>query len=199
MVEFDGWLKLSQSLKQKLLPAVQVGQLLNVEDLYAREVFSKPPANYTEASLVKALEELGIGRPSTYAPIISTIQERGYVINDVPHAQQRQFNAYVLEQGQLKSQQQSEQVGGSSRCLQATDIAFVVNDFLTQQFPDILDYDFTARLETDFDHIVDNKVDWKKMLADFYEPFHAQVGEAETVERQKINNTRILGSDHENG
>ena len=198
-IEFDGWMKLAKSVKEKLLPKLEKGQSLRLNDLLARQIFSKPPANYTEASLVRKLEELGIGRPSTYAPTISTIQDRGYVINDELSPQKRHFYQLSVVDKQIIKQQCEEEYGGASRCLQATDIAFVVNDFLYDQFPEIMNYDFTAKLELDFDHIASDQLNWQSMISEFYQPFHEQVGQAELVDRKKVNLTRLLGIDPNSG
>lgn len=194
-ITFSGWLELSGKLKEKVLPEINQKDVIKLSDLYAREIFSKSPAQYTEASLVRRLEELGIGRPSTYAPTISTIQDRGYVLNQESEPKEQEFLEFVLEQGKLQRNLKTELTGGGSRCLMPTDIAFVVNDFLVKQFSDVVDYGFTAKLESSFDDIAKKDTNWQKMVADFYKPFHEKINQADKIERQEINHTRYLGTD----
>jgi DNA topoisomerase-1 len=199
-VNFDGWLKVQgKAAKEIMLPKMEKGDHVEIEKIVAREVFSRPPARYNEGSLVRTLEELGIGRPSTYAPTISTIQDRGYVEKKDIEPHQRSYKSYCLEQGEIKAEELSENTGGDKQVLEPTDIAFIVNDFLVEHFPEVIDFQFTAKLEANFDHIANGKVQWENMVKDFYDPFHTQISLAENIDRQKINSARILGEDPESG
>ncbi|MFZ1632398.1 MAG: topoisomerase C-terminal repeat-containing protein, partial [Chitinophagales bacterium] len=159
--------------------------------------FSKPGARYTEASLVKKLEELGIGRPSTYAPTISTIQKREYVEKKDKEGVERTFIQYTLKDGKVQKQTLTETYGAERMKLFPTDLGMLVTDFLITNFPQILDYNFTANVEEQFDEIAVGKIDWHKMIDDFYKPFHAHM-EVTTKTAQKITGERYLGL-HPNG
>jgi DNA topoisomerase-1 len=157
-----------------------------------------PPARYNEASLVKKLEELGIGRPSTYAPTISTIQNREYVIRESREGQQREITNLVLQQGSVQEKPKNETYGQEKQKLFPTDIGMVVNDFLEQYFVEIMNYNFTADVEKEFDSIAMGEADWKKMIEKFYGPFHKKVDETmQTSEKSK--GERVLGTDPKSG
>lgn len=199
-ISFEGWLKVqSKATKEVMLPPMQQGDKVEIAEIVAREIFSRPPARYNEGSLVRTLEELGIGRPSTYAPTISTIQERGYVEKKDIEPITRTYQAYTLAKGEVKKESLSENTGGDKQVLEPTDIAVIVNDFLVKHFAEVVDYQFTAKLEQDFDHIAHGKVEWGSMVKDFYTPFHQQVTEAEDIDRQQISSARLLGTDPKSG
>ena len=181
------------------LPPLSVGQDLPLQTLTATERFSTPPARYTEASLVKKLEEMGIGRPSTYAPTISVVQRRGYVEKDSREGKQRQIYTLALVDGAVKTEQRPETYGADKAKLFPTDTALVVNDFLVDHFPDIVDFQFTAKVEDEFDQIANGREDWGHMLAGFYEPFHASVERGQEIERSTLSSTREIGLHPETG
>jgi DNA topoisomerase-1 len=208
VMKFDGFLKVYLESKDdddaedpatnNILPPLSQGQTLTLQELSATERFSRPPARYTEASLVKKLEELGIGRPSTYAPTISTIQNRGYVVKEDRDGRQRPFNSLVLSQGSIKKQTKTEITGAEKGKLFPTDIGEVVNDFLVEHFKDIVDFHFTATVEKEFDEIAQGLKEWTKMLHSFYKPFHEDVETTlETADR--ANGERLLGVDPNSG
>lgn len=161
-----------------ILPPLKKGDVLTMDRITAMQTFSKPPARYGEASLVKALEELGIGRPSTYAPTISTIQQRGYVENRDYDGVAGSVQKATLSKGKITRGEEKKNIGAYRKKLVPTDIGMVVNDFLVEYFPNILDYQFTAQVEEEFDIIAEGKLKWQKMIATFYSPFH---GTVETV------------------
>ena len=176
-----------------LLPPLKVGQELNLDDMTAMERFSRPPARYTEASLVKKLEELGIGRPSTYAPTISTIQNRGYVIKGAKTGKERKLRQLRLKKNKIDTLELVEVFGAEKAKLFPSDIGIMVTDFLELNFKDIMNYSFTARVEQQFDDIANGEVKWTKMMDDFYKPFHKTVEDtAENSER--ATKERILGN-----
>ena len=208
VLKFDGFLKVyleskddddaEDSASNNILPPLSQGQMLTLQELSATERFSRPPARYTEASLVKKLEELGIGRPSTYAPTISTIQNRGYVVKEDRDGKQRAFSSLVLSQGSIKKQTKTEITGAEKAKLFPTDIGEVVNDFLVEHFKDIVDFHFTASVEKEFDEIAQGMKEWTKMLQTFYKPFHEDVENTlETADR--ANGERLLGIDPASG
>ncbi len=207
VILFDGFLKLYQIQNEEdsndeenegLLPKVEKGEILQLEKMLGEEKFSRPSARYNEASLVRKLEELGIGRPSTYAPTISTIQKRQYVEVGDLEAKQRNVRKIVLKDDTIKESVETENYGADRRKLLPTDIGLVVNEFLTQHFPNILDYGFTAKVEEDFDNIAGGNENWKEMLGDFYGDFHPHVEEVkETADR--ATGERLLGQDPESG
>ena len=208
VLKFDGFLKVYLESKDdddtedgasnNILPPLSPGQTLTLQELSATERFSRPPARYTEASLVKKLEELGIGRPSTYAPTISTIQNRGYVVKEDRDGKQRTFQSLVLSQGSIKKQTKTEITGAEKAKLFPTDIGEVVNDFLVEHFKDIVDFHFTASVEKEFDEIAQGLKEWTKMLQTFYKPFHEDVETTlETADR--ANGERLLGVDPASG
>jgi DNA topoisomerase-1 len=181
------------------LPPLSVGQNLPLQTLTATERFSSPPARYTEASLVKKLEEMGIGRPSTYAPTISVVQKRGYVEKDSREGKERKFYALALVGDEVKTEQRTETYGADKAKLFPTDTAFVVNDFLVEHFPAIVDFQFTAKVEDEFDQIANGREEWGHMLAGFYEPFHASVERGQDIERSTLSSTREIGLHPETG
>jgi len=200
ILTFDGFFKVYGGSKDDvLLPELEQGQVLEFEQMSATQTFSRPPARYSEASLVRKLEELGIGRPSTYAPTISTIQTRGYVEKTDVDGQQRDIGVLELKNSKIESRTQQENYGADKSKLVPTPVAEVTTDFLTKHFADILDYDFTATVEGDFDNIAAGKQQWQKMLAEFYKSFHPLIGKAEKVSREETSQARELGKDPTSG
>lgn len=200
VLNFDGFLKVYGGGKDDvILPAVNIGQRLSVESITASEVFSKPPARYSEASLVRKLEELGIGRPSTYAPTISTIQSRGYVEKSDLEGKQRQITRITLKNGSINRETTQETYGADRSKLLPTPLAEITTDFLVKHFGSIVDYDFTARMEEDFDSIAEGKQTWPRTIKDFYQNFHPLVENSENVSRQETTRTRDLGTDPKTG
>jgi DNA topoisomerase-1 len=208
VLKFDGFLKVylessdddetEDASGNNILPPLTEGQQLALQEMNATERFSRPPARYTEASLVKKLEELGIGRPSTYAPTISTIQNRGYVVKEDRDGRTRSFNSIVLNNGAVTKQTKTEITGAEKGKLFPTDIGEVVNDFLVEHFKDIVDFNFTASVEKEFDEIAQGLKEWTSMLRSFYTPFHEDVETTlETADR--ANGERLLGIDPASG
>ncbi len=207
VIKFDGFLKVymegiddeDMSEDQKsMLPAMKVGDALNNKFITATERFTRPPYRFTEASLVKKLEELGIGRPSTYAPTISTIQNRGYVEKGTVEGAERKYIQFILEVGEIKEKQLVETVGSDKGKMVPTDIGMIVTDFLVSHFSNILDYNFTARVEEEFDEIAEGDEDWKKVMRDFYEDFHPKVLDVE-ANADRASGERVLGKDPKTG
>jgi len=182
-------------LEGKMLPPIEVGQELKLSHLEARQLYGRPPARFTEASLVKRMEELGIGRPSTYAPTISTVQDRGYVEKGDREGRQRFFTVLSLKDGKVFNDEESEMTGAEKSKLFPTEIGEVVTDFLVKNFSDIVKYEFTAKVEEEFDLIADGKEKWNKMIADFYEPFNEEVEKSNDVSREEASHMRELGTD----
>lgn len=207
VILFDGFLKVyledtdeeyAENGEEGILPPVKKGLKLNMESITATERFTRPPSRYTEASLVKKLEELGIGRPSTYAPTISTIQKRGYVHKEERQGKEREYRVITLQQnGKLTKETKTEITGADKGKLFPTDIASVVTDFLNEHFPEIMDYQFTARVEEELDEIALGKLEYEAMLKEFYDPFHKKVIGTNDVERPDTE--RILGTDPTTG
>jgi len=207
VLKFDGFLKVYREGKDEdepeeaaegLLPPLAVGQLLPLFELRATERFSRAQPRYTEASLVKKLEELGIGRPSTYAPTISTILKRGYVEKRDKDGTARAYRILVLKDDAISKVQDSENTGAEKAKLFPTDLGLVVTDFLKQYFDDIMDYGFTAKIEEEFDEVAEGKLEWHQMLEEFYSPFKKDVDRTiESAERVKAE--RVLGIDPETG
>ncbi|MBX2946748.1 MAG: type I DNA topoisomerase [Cyclobacteriaceae bacterium] len=183
----------------KVLPPLSVGQVLSLDALMARQTFSRNPPRYTEASLVKKLEELGIGRPSTYAPTISTVQKRGYVVKETREGVERAYRVLTLAGDEISKRDEMEITGAEKNKLFPTNIAMVVNDFLVDHFPDITDYSFTSEIEQEFDEIATGKLEWHQMLDNFYTPFHKKVKKTEQVERSSASKNRELGVDPKTG
>ncbi len=209
VIKFDGFLKVYiQSSENEgdqdneedsgLLPPMAVGDLLDVDIIEARERWSQKPPRYSEASLVKKLEDLGIGRPSTYAPTISTVQNRGYVVKEDRDGNEREYHYLKLRAGDISSEIKKEITGAERNKLFPTDIGMVVNDFLTKHFPNIVSYDFTAKVELEFDEISLGKIIWNDAIDSFYKNFHKQV--EETLENSERNTgERLLGDDPKTG
>jgi DNA topoisomerase-1 len=200
-VQFDGFLKVYTESRDEedesetaLLPPMKVGQALPLERLSARQSFTRPKPRYTEASLVRRLEEMGIGRPSTYAPTISTIQDREYVTKGDLEGSQREVVELVAKQGKVSRSVTTELTGADRNKLLPTPVGGVVTDFLVKYFAKIVDYDFTAQVETEFDAIADGTESWNAMLAGFYGPFHQTVAAAEQVSRQEVSQARLIGT-----
>ncbi|MFO0781454.1 MAG: type I DNA topoisomerase [Candidatus Saccharimonadales bacterium] len=200
VLKFDGFIKVYGGGKDDtLLPAIKVGQELDAQSINATETFSRSAARYSEAMLVKKLEELGIGRPSTYAPTISTIQTRGYVEKTDLEGKEREITELSLVKDKVEIQKSTVITGADRGKLVPTGIADVVTDFLVKYFPKIVDYSFTARVEEDFDDIADGKQDWAKMIAEFYKDFHPLVEKSEDISRQEVSQARELGADPKSG
>lgn len=207
VIVFDGFLKVygitkaeddDEENNEKLLPKVSVGEVLDIKKIEATEKFTRPPARYTEAGLVKKLEELGIGRPSTYAPTIQTIQNREYVDKREVSPQEREIVKMTLGRTEIKKEVLIEKFGGDKNKFVPTDIGEVVNDFLTQNFAEILDYGFTAKVEQDFDEIANGAEKWKDVLQGFYKDFHPKIEHVEE-NADRANGERILGVDPKTG
>jgi len=206
VILFDGFLKVYMEGKddeegeeqEGLLPDMKQGEALALQDLTATQRFDRPAPRYTEASLVKKLEELGIGRPSTYAPTISTVQKRGYVEKESRDGTPRPYRILTLAKGAITDQTASENTGAEKQKLFPTDIGIVVNDFLVEHFPTIVDLNFTAYVEGEFDQIAEGTMNWRDMIAEFYKPFHLTIGSVkDTAER--ATGARILGKDPVSG
>jgi DNA topoisomerase-1 len=204
VVLFDGFLRLYASADEdeeedgRLPPLVQGQEVLLVEAV-ARQTFSRPPTRYTEASLVKKLEELGIGRPSTYAPTVSTIQDRGYVEKRGMPAEDRSYRVLVLKGGGVSEEERSEKAGGEKAKLFPTDVAGVVTDFLVTHFTEVIDYGFTAKVEEELDQIAQGGKEWRAMMAEFYAPFHADIEKVHELPREQVSGARELGTDPKTG
>ena len=207
VVKFEGFLKVYMESRDdddeeengKVLPPLSIGQNLKLEELIAKQVFTRNPPRYTEASLVKKLEELGIGRPSTYAPTITTIQKRGYVVKEAREGVERKYKVLTLKNNTITNVEDTEITGTEKNKLFPTNTAMVVNDFLVDHFPDITDFSFTSEIEQEFDEIASGKLNWKKMIDDFYRPFHKKVTATEKVERSSVGKARELGVDPKTG
>lgn len=200
VLRFDGFLRVYGGGKDDvILPAVAEGTQLPLTSLNATETFSRPPARYSEASLVKKMEDLGIGRPSTYAPTISTIQSREYVEKSDVEGSQRQVTTIQLTEGKISQDTVEETYGADRNKLLPTHLADVTTDFLVKHFPTIVDYDFTAKAEEEFDVIAEGKDDWATMIAEFYKDFHPLVEKSANVSREDSTQTRVLGQDPKTG
>lgn len=200
IVVFDGFLAAyGRDKDDELLPDVKEGDALNAQKIVATETYTRPPARYTEAALVKKLEDMGIGRPSTYAPTISTIQDRGYVEKGQGESEKRTLNILTLSQGEIEDSTEEKNVGSDKGKLLPTDIAGIVTDFLVKHFSDVVDYDFTANAESSFDRIARGEEEWQKMIADFYKGFHEKIESSEDISRQEASQARELGKDPESG
>ncbi len=205
VITFDGFLKVylegtdDENVEQEgMLPAMKVNETLLNNFITATERYTRPPARFTEAALVKKLEELGIGRPSTYAPTISTIQNRNYVEKGTVEGLERSYSQLTLKNGSVTDKALTEKVGSDKGKLVPTDIGMIVTDFLVNHFDQILDYNFTAKVEEDFDSIADGDEDWTKMMKSFWKDFHPKVEDVkENAERES--GERILGKDPKTG
>ncbi len=210
VIKFDGFLKVyiestdddeSDEDRKGLLPPLKEGQKLILDFMKARQGFTRNPPRYTEASLVKKLEEMGIGRPSTYAPTISTVQKRGYVLKEDRAGTEREYKELTLtkKDNKIDNKTLTEITGTEKKKLFPTDIAMVVNDFLVEYFENVIDYSFTARVEKEFDEIAQGKKEWVNMLDEFYQRFHAKVESSEQIDRSQVKNDRALGDDPKTG
>ncbi len=206
VIKFDGFLKLYsvttdediENGSKTILPPLREGEKLNYEMITASEKFTQPPFRYSEASLVKKMEELGIGRPSTYAPTISTIQNRGYVVKEHLDGNERDIIVYELTEDKIRESKKREKYGREKSKLVPTDIGMVVNDFLIEHFKSIMDYNFTALVEKEFDEIAAGNLEWVKMIDTFYSDFHVRV-EKTLKESEKTTGERVLGVDPDSG
>lgn len=206
VIKFDGFLKVyreseddeGEEKKGNFLPPLRQNQSALLQSINAVQKFTYHPPRYTEASLVKKLEELGIGRPSTYAPTISTIQQRGYVVKEDRPGKPRDYMVISLSKNKITEQTKTEITGAEKAKLFPTDIGMIVNDFLVQNFEDILDYNFTATVEKEFDLIAEGQLEWTKMIRKFYNSFHKKVEET-LLSKEKSKGERLLGTDPETG
>lgn len=206
VIKFDGFLRLyTESTdsdngedEKDLIPPVKKGMPLFYNSIIATQKFTTPPPRYTEASLVKKLEELGIGRPSTYAPTISTIQNRGYVLREDRPGEKRQIRILTLDKGKISQTSKTEVAGKEKSKLFPQDIGMIVNDFLMENFSDIVDYNFTADVEEEFDEIALGNLTWTGMLKKFYGPFHKTI-ENTLEKRDRKTGVRLLGNHPETG
>lgn len=208
VLKFDGFLRVymessddepESESQDKMLPPLHAGDPLTCLSVTATERFTQHPARYTEASLVRKLEELGIGRPSTYAPTISTIQQRSYVEKGDRPGQERAYTQLTLKDGIVKAAKKTEITGAEKAKLLPTDIGMIVNDFLTEYFPDILNYNFTANIEQKFDEIAEGKTEWSHEIDVFYKIFHPVVENAMAMRLEHKVGERLLGTDPKSG
>lgn len=206
VITFDGFLKVylegkddeDESEKEGLLPEMRQGEMLALQEMTATQRFDRAAPRYTEASLVKKLEELGIGRPSTYAPTISTVQKRGYVVKENREGTQRPYRILNMTNGDINDRTALENTGAEKQKLFPTDIGMVVNDFLVEHFPTIVDFHFTAKVEEEFDVIAEGKENWREMIGRFYKPFHATIGTV-VENADRASGSRVLGQDPKTG
>nr|MBP6498760.1 DNA topoisomerase I [Phocaeicola sp.] len=208
VVTFDGFLRVykesfdddvEQEDEGHLLPALEVGQVLDCKEIVAMERFTQAPPRYTEASLVRKLEELGIGRPSTYAPTISTIQQRGYVEKGNREGVERNYEILQLKGNKITESTKTELTGSEKAKLIPTDVGMVVNDFLKEYFPQIMDYNFTASVEKQFDEIAEGDKKWTDVMEHFYEGFHPLVEDTMAAKSEHKVGERMLGVDPVSG
>ncbi|HLN20249.1 MAG TPA: type I DNA topoisomerase [Bacteroidales bacterium] len=206
VIKFDGFLRVyaestdveNAEESKDIIPPVKKGMELDYENITATQKFTSPPPRYTEASLVKKLEELGIGRPSTYAPTISTIQNRGYVLREDRPGEKRDLRILTLQKGKISATTKTEMAGREKSKLFPQDIGMIVNDFLVENFPEIVDFNFTAEIEQQFDEIAGGKMQWTGMLEKFYNPFHNTV--TSTLEKkERKTGVRVLGNHPDTG
>lgn len=207
VMKFDGFLKVYQTSSEEaeddssavLLPQVTLGQQVERQEIVATERYSQPPSRYSEATLVKKMEELGIGRPSTYAPTISTIQQRQYVVHGDSDGKEREAHILTLQDDTITETSKAEHIGADKKKLLPTDIGIVVNDFLMQHFPNILDFGFTASVETQFDTIAEGQQQWEDMLKDFNKDFETEVEHTLSLKEEHRVGERVLGVDESTG
>ena len=203
VITFEGFLKVYGGADafrgEGMLPKVEAGEMLTPTKITATQKFTLPPARYSEATLVKKMEDLGIGRPSTYAPTISTIQDRDYIRHGEKTGVARDYTQLTLENGGIKEDTLTEMAGSEKGKLIPTDVGMVVNDFLTANFPDILDYNFTARVEEKFDDIAEGKLGWKNELSGFYGDFHPSIERVNEMRTEHKVGERLLGTDPKSG
>ena len=208
VITFDGFLRLyseshdddnAEQNETAILPALADGTILTAQSITATERFAVPPMRFSEPLLVKRLEELGIGRPSTYAPTISTIITRGYVEKNNKPSQKRHYTQLTLKGANITEKLASENYGAEKNRLAPTDIGMVVNDYLEQNFGIVMDYNFTAKVEKEFDRIADGEQSWNTMIGEFYGSFHDLVNTAITTQVEKNSQVRVLGVDPQSG
>ena len=201
VIIFDGFLKVYGTSKKEdaIMPAVTSGDALQLNEATARQTFARPPARYTEGALVKKLEDLGIGRPSTYATIIDTVQTRGYVVKGEGEGTEREVIVLSLKQGNLGREVVTEKTGADRGKLVPTPAGELIADFLGDHFTQVVDYDFTADVEKKFDAIADDKLARNDMLSDFYAPFHKLIEQSGGIDRSKVGASRIVGNDPKTG
>jgi len=207
VVRFDGFLRVysedtddaAADMPEGMLPHLANDEKLALADMTAAQRFTQHPPRFTEASLVKKMEELGIGRPSTYAPTISTIQQREYVIKSDLEGSRREFTTFSLADGVISETKSTSTVGADKGKLMPTDIGIVVNEFLTKHFPNVLDYNFTADLEERFDLVAEGQAQWKKEIGQFYDVFHPEVERANDMRLEHKVGERVLGTDPQSG
>ena len=206
VIRFDGFLKVYMESTddtegeegEKALPPIRTGEQLSLGEMTAEQRFTQQPPRYTEATLVKKLEELGIGRPSTFAPTISTIQKRGYVVKEDREGTLRPYLVITLKESRIAEETRTEKTGFEKSKLFPTDIGTLVNNFLLQHFENIMDYNFTAMVEEEFDEIAEGKLVWNKMIREFYDPFHDQI--TGTLEgTRKVSGEKVIGTDPKTG
>ncbi|MCB9809623.1 type I DNA topoisomerase [Candidatus Peribacteria bacterium] len=205
VITFEGFLAAyevstdDEAQDAKRLPPLRTGQVLTREEITARERFSQPPARYSEATLVKALEEYGIGRPSTYAPTISTILSRGYVEKGQSEGEERPYTVLTLQESTITQTRPSEKTGSDKGKLVPTEIGKIVNQFLVEHFGEVVDYQFTAKMEESFDEIAQGNVAWQQPVREFYAPFHALIEQSADIKREEVLQVRQLGTDPKSG
>lgn len=207
VIKFDGFLRVylegtddeNGESEEGILPLMSKGEILDMKEVTATERFTQRPPRYTEASLVRKMEELGIGRPSTYAPTISTIINREYVEKRNVEGDERIYNILALKKGTVKDVDKKEIAGADKNKLMPTDIGMVVNDFLLEYFPSVIDYNFTAKVEKDFDKIAEGEAQWNETIAGFYDVFHPIVEETSQMRSEHKAGERILGTDPKSG
>ncbi|MFG6426564.1 MAG: type I DNA topoisomerase [Muribaculaceae bacterium] len=204
VISFEGFLKVWKTENARdreftELPKLSAGDSLNASEITATQRFTQAPARYSEASLVKKMEDLGIGRPSTYAPTISTIQARDYVKRGEKEGVRREYEVIRLANDKISEETLSENTGSEKGKLVPTDVGMIVNQFLTEYFPEILDYNFTAKVEEKFDDIAEGKLGWKNEISDFYNSFHPEIEEINSLRMERKVGERLLGNHPETG
>jgi DNA topoisomerase-1 len=201
ILTFPGFLKVYDYLSadDKLLPDLSKGDSLTLASFSARESFSRAKPRYTEASLVKKVEEMGIGRPSTFATMVSTVQDRNYVTKETREGYEREYDLIEIQDNAVVESRASETTGAEKNKLFPTNVAYLLNDFLVKNFSNIIDYEFTAKLESDFDTVATQNVPWKQVVKSFYDPFHAQIEAAADISREETHGMRELGEDPKSG
>lgn len=207
VVKFEGFLKVyiestddeDDEEQAGMLPPLNVGQVLDLKSMLAKEGFTRHPPRYTEASLVKKLEEMGIGRPSTYAPTISTVIKRNYIAKENRDGHERKYREVLLQSGEINTVTNTEITGAEKNKLFPTNTAMVVNDFLVEHFPNVIDFSFTAKVEQEFDEIANGKISWRDMIKTFYGGFHSKIEDTEQLKRSEVKAGRELGTDPKTG
>ncbi len=208
VIRFDGFMRLyiestdddnTEESESARLPKMEQGERVSAKNITATERYTQSPARYSEASLVKRLEELGIGRPSTYAPTITTVINRGYVVKQNRDGVKREYEQFTLKGSEITKKALSENVGKEKNRLSPTDIGIMVNDYLEGQFAPIIDYNFTANVEKEFDRVAEGAIEWNAMIDDFYHPFHSMVDKAIGEQVERTTHERILGVDPKSG